>query len=309
MTKSADHIRSPAPDTAPRLAPDLATGPTSNPMLRLSGLTCPQCGAAVAIPHDSECALCAACGSSLMKAGGVLVQVTQERVGVTRAQAAESLQAWIDAATASGPRNAHADAVLPRTAVDDLRFFPFLKVRGTGGEWVTPLAALPSPLVAELGHAPGQMLDVAGAVAPRAVVAGIAAVSAAHYTVSGPADTARSIPDATLLEPAMAQAMADGSVSRVIIEYRGYYGASYSVEGGDGRRRAAVIGAGQGVVYGEAPPGRRQTLRDQAVFLGVAVLLIAEAAFAPGLYPRLIAVLVTAFIAFLVLAGTVVTDG
>jgi len=135
------------------------------------------------------------------------------------------------------------------------------------------------------------------------------AVSAAHDTVSGPADTARSIPDATLLEPAMAQAMADRSVSRVIIEYRGYYRAAYSVEGGDGRRRAAVIGAGQGVVYGEAPPGRRQTLRDQAVFLGVAVLLIAEAAFAPGLYPRLIAVLVTAFIAFLVLAGTVVTDG
>ena len=103
--------------------------------------------------------------------------------------------------------------------------------------------------------------------------------------------------------------MVDRSVSRVLIEYRGYYPAKYSLEGNDGQRRDAIVAAGQGVVYGERPPSRRPSARDQGVFLGVTALLLAEAAFAPGLLPRLIAVLMTALVAFALLGLTVVRDG
>ncbi len=45
------------------------------------------------------------------------------------------------------------------------------------------------------------------------------------------------------------------------------------------------------------------------MFLGTAALLLAEAAFVPGLYLRLIAVLVTALVAWIVVTWTVVRHG
>jgi len=98
-------------------------------------------------------------------------------------------------------------------------------------------------------------------------------------------------------------------VSRALVEYRGCYPAKYSLGEADDRPHAAIIAAGQGTVYGERPPARRRTARDQAVLLGTAALLMAEAGFVPGLQPRLAAVLVTALVAWIVLTWTVVRNG
>jgi hypothetical protein len=250
--------------------------------------------------------------------GGVLVQVVTERVELTRAQAEDSLRAWISrgaAPVAARNRSGHGE---PWTAVGDLRFYPFLKVSGASGDRVTPLAPLSSPWVAELGHAPGQLLDAstpglspAAAVAPPMVApaATAAPTAVASPMVAPAAAAATTLPDPALVKAVLETAMADRSVSRVLIEYRGYYPAKYSLEGNDGQRRDAIVAAGQGVVYGEQPPSRRPSARDQGVFLGVTALLLAEAAFAPGLLPRLIAVLMTALVAFVLLGLTVVRDG
>ena len=244
--------------------------------------------------------------------GGVLVQVVMERVELTRAQAEDSLRAWISrgaAPVAARNRSGHGE---PWTAVGDLRFYPFLKVSGASGDRVTPLAPLSSPWVAELGHAPGQLLDAStpglSPAAPAAVAAPMMAPATAP-TVTARASAATTLPDPALVTAALETAMADRSVSRALIEYRGYYPAKYSLVGNDGQRRDAIVAAGQGVVYGEQPPSRRPSARDQGVFLGVTALLLAEAAFAPGLLPRLIAVLMTALVAFALLGLTVVRDG
>ena len=116
--------------------------------------------------------------------------------------------------------------------------------------------------------------------------------------VAGPVqivpDPSLTPPDPRLVEEVLAQALTDQTVSRALVEYRGYYPAKYSLSEADGRPHTAIIAAGQGTVYGERPPARRRTARDQAVLLGTAALLMAEAGFVPGLQPRLAAVLVTA---------------
>ena len=309
---------------------------------RLPVASCPQCGAAVSMPHDSDSVVCAACGSSLTKVGGVLVQVVSERVDVSRAQAEDALRAWISKSTPAGPSRGRSAAEHNSTSVGDLRFFPFLKTTGVNGEKVTPLAALPSQWVAELGHAPGQMLDVADhaqglvpgssagpAPGPAQAAAALTAppsVQTAALTahaaptavapapaVAGPvqivSDPSLTPPDPTLVEEVLAQALTDQTVSRALVEYRGYYPAKYSLGEADGRPHTAIIAAGQGTVYGERPPARRRTARDQAVLLGTAALLMAEAGFVPGLQPRLAAVLVTALVAWIVLTWTVVRNG
>ncbi len=284
-----------------------STDQTLKAVPRLSVASCPQCGAAVSMPHDADSVVCPVCGSSLTKVGGVLVQVVSERVDVTRAQAEDWLRAWISKSVSPGLLRGRSRAEQTSTTVGDLRFFPFLKISETNGEKITPLAALPSPWVAELGHAPGQMLDVAdhgqGLVASRTagpMPAGLAP------TAPGPALTP---PDLALVEETLTHALTDPAVSRVLVEYRGYYPAKYSMGDVDGRSYAAIIAAGQGIVYGERPPSRRRTARDQAVFLGTAALLLAEAAFVPGLYLRLIAVLVTVLVAWIVVTWTVVRHG
>ena len=309
---------------------------------RLPVASCPQCGAAVSLPHDSDSVVCAACGSSLTKVGGVLVQVVSERVDVSRVQAEDALRAWISTSTPAGPSRGRSAVEQSSTSVGDLRFFPFLKTSGVNGERVTPLAALPSQWVAELGHAPGQMLDVtdhgqglvpgssAGPVpgpaqvvmAPTAppsmqtaapIVHGVPTTPTPASTVGGrlqtPPDPSLTAPDPTLVEEVLAQALTDQTVSRALVEYRGYYPAKYSLGEADDRPHAAIIAAGQGTVYGERPPARRRTARDQAVLLGTAALLMAEAGFVPGLQPRLAAVLVTALVAWIVLTWTVVRNG
>jgi hypothetical protein len=309
------------------------TGASPSVEFSLSAVSCPQCGAAVALPHDSESVVCPACGSGLRMVGGVLVQVVMERIELTRAQAEDSLRAWISRGAAPMAARNRSDQGAPWTAVGDLRFYPFLKVSGASGERVTPLAPLSSPWVAELGHAPGQLLDAstpglppgapaavtaamlapavaaAPTVAPMAVASALTAAPTAAPTVTASVSAGTTLPDPALVKAALGTAMADRSVSRVLIEYRGYYPAKYSLEGNDGQRRDAIVAAGQGVVYGEQPPSRRPSARDQGVFLGETALLLAEAAFAPGLLPRLIAVLMTALVAFVLLGLTVVQDG
>ena len=308
---------------------------------RLSVASCPQCGAAVSMPHDSDSVVCTACGSSLTKVGGVLVQVVSERVDVSRVQAEDALRAWICKSTPAGPSRGRSAAEQSSTSVGDLRFFPFLKTSGVNGEKVTPLAALPSQWVAELGHAPGQMLDVAdhsqglvpgssarpapgpaqAAAAPTtppvqtaALTAhGASTAAAPAPSVAGPLQIAPDLSltpsDPTLVEEVLAQALTDQTVSRALVEYRGYYPAKYSLGEADGRPHAAIIAAGQGTVYGERPPARRRTARDQVALLGTAALLMAEAAFVPGLQPRLAVVMVTALVAWIVLTWTVVRNG
>jgi hypothetical protein len=236
---------------------------------------CPQCGAPVRLPHNAEFFPCPSCRSILVLAQGVLTHVLHDRVCVTREQAAGILKAWLD-------KQGFVPTVTP--AVGELRSFPFIRVKRDEEERVAPLGSPPSPAVGQLAYAPTELVEVSGP------VEGI---------------------DRVTLETATAVALADPRTTEVQIEVHSYYQADYAVGDGVSTRFSAVIGAGQGSVYPDALPPRsgRSMGRLQWYLLGIAVILVAEAAAVPGLWPALIAIVATAAVLCGILVGTGVDRG
>lgn len=224
------------------------------------GLGCPQCGAPVQVPHNADFIRCASCKSTLVLAQGVLTHVLRERVCVTREQATGILEAWLG-------KQAYVSTVPP--TVGELRFFPFVRVQREDEERVVPLGALPSPAVAQLAHAPTELAET-----------------------SEPVDGI----DRAALEVVIGAALADPETRGLQVEVRGYYPARYVVSQNLATRFSAVIGAGQGPVYLDTLPPRPGSSigRLQWYLLGLAVVLVAEAAAVPGLWPALLAIVATA---------------
>lgn len=226
----------------------------------MSEIGCPQCGSPVRMPHDADVTRCAFCGSTLVLARGVLTHLLRERIGVTRDQAAAVLQAWL----------ARQDyAAVSVKVVDELRFFPFLRVTREVDELVVPLAALPSPAVGLLAHAPTELLE---------------------------SDRAVEGVDQDELDAALSVALADPETRSLQLEERGYYAARFTI--GDEIRTncSAVVGAGRGAVYPDALPLRaeRSVARLGWYLMGLAVVLVAEAIAIPGVWPALVAIVLTA---------------
>jgi LSD1 subclass zinc finger protein len=225
-----------------------------------SEIGCPQCGAPVRLPHNADFIRCASCKSTLVLAQGVLTHVLRERVCVTREQATGILEAWLD-------KQAYASTVPP--TVGELLFFPFVRIQREDEEHVAPLGALPSPAVAQLPYAPTELVET-----------------------SDPVDGI----DQAALGAVIGAALADPKTKGVQVEVRGYYPARYAVSQEVPTRFSAVIGAGQGPVYPDTLPPRSggSVGRLQWYLLGLAVLLVAEAAAVPGLWTALLAIVATA---------------
>jgi hypothetical protein len=225
---------------------------------------CPQCAAPVQVPHNAGFIHCASCGSTLVLAQGVLTHVLRERACVTRVQAAGILEAWLN-------KQAYVSTAPP--VVNEVRFFPFVRIDREDEERVAPLGPLPSPAVARLAHAPTELVEAAEP------VDGI---------------------DHAALEAAIGDALADPVTKGVQVEVRGYYPASYAVGDEAPTRFSAVIGAGQGPVYPDTLPPRSggSVGRLQWSLLVLAVVLVAEAVAVPGLWLALLAIVVTAAVSF-----------
>jgi hypothetical protein len=221
---------------------------------------CPQCGAPVRLPHDADFVRCGSCGSTLVLAQGVLTHVLLERVCVTREQAAGILQAWVN-------QQGFESKVAP--TVGELSSFPFVRVKREVDEHVAPLGALPSPAVAQLAHSPTELVETADP------VEGI---------------------DQAALEAVLSSALADPATQGVQVEVRGYYPARYAVGQEVPTRFSAVIGAGTGPVYPDTLPPRSGDFmgRLQWYLLGLAAVLVVEAVAVPGVWPALLAIVLTA---------------
>jgi hypothetical protein len=221
---------------------------------------CPQCGAPIQVPHNADFIRCGSCGSTLVLAQGVLMHVLLERVCVTREQAAGILQAWVD-------KQGFESKVAP--SVGELSLFPFVRVKRENEEHVSPLGALPSPAVAQLAHAPTELVETAD-----------------------PVDGM----DQAALEVVVGAALADPATKGVQVEVRGYYPARYAVGKETATRFSAVIGAGQGPVYPDTLPPRSGDFmgRLQWYLLGLAAVLVIEAVAVPRVWPALLAIVLTA---------------
>lgn len=225
----------------------------------MSDIGCPQCGSPVRMPHDAEVTRCASCGSALVLARGVLTHLLRERISVTRDQAGAVLQAWL--------ARQDYDAVSVK-AVDELRFFPFLRVTRQEDELVVPLAALPSPAVGLLANAPTELLE---------------------------SDRAADGIDQDELEAALSDALADPETRSLQLEDRGYYAARFTIGDETPTNCSAVVGAGRGTVYPDALPLRAEkpVTRLGWYLMALAVVLVAESAAIPGVWPALVAIVLT----------------
>ncbi len=221
---------------------------------------CPQCGAAIRMPHSADFIRCASCGSILVLAQGVLLHVLRERVCVTREQAPGILQAWLK-------KQGFESALAP--VVGELQHFPFLRVKREDDEHVAPLEALPSPALAQLASAPTEMIE-------------------SPDPLEGM--------DWGVLDAAIGAALTDPATKSVQVEVRAYYPAKYALGREVPTWFSALVGAGQGPVYPDALPARSGVFTGslQWYLLGLAVVLVAEAWAVPGLLPALLAIVATA---------------
>lgn len=245
------------------------------PELTHSVVACPQCGADVSLPHDSDFVRCSSCGSTLVLVHGTLAHVLQERVGVTREQAGGILCAWLK-------RQAYVPACQP--TVEELRTFPFLRVREQEDEQVTPLAPLPSPAVAHMANDPTELMESDD---PVGQVGSEALEWAAESAAQNPAALA------------------------VQVEVRGYYAAEYTLMGEEARTYSAIIGAGQGTVHADVLPPRtlRRDGRLRGYLIGLAAILVAESVSIPSLGVAVGAVLATAALFGVIILATGVSRG
>jgi hypothetical protein len=110
----------------------------------------------------------------------------------------------------------------------------------------------------------------------------------------------------------VAAALAEPEVTAVQVEMRGYYPAQY-ILGGDEvpMRYSLAIGAGQGAVYADSlpPRPRRSAGRINRYLVGLVVVLIAEAAAIPGLWPAILVIVATAIVFCVVLLGIEARSG
>jgi hypothetical protein len=155
--------------------------------------------------------------------------------------------------------------------VGDLHTLPFLRVKTDGDERVMPLVPLPSPALAHLAHDPAELDETDDP------VEGI---------------------DREALDAAVGGALDDPLTRTVQVEVRGYYSAHFTVSGEDVQTCSAAIGAGQGPVHPDMLPARalRLDTRLRWYLLALAVVLVAEAAAIPGVWPAVAAVLVTSVV-------------
>jgi hypothetical protein len=188
--------------------------------------------------------------------------VLRERVGVTRERAAGILEAWL-------ARQAYLVTSSP--AVGDLRTLPFLRIKTDGDERVMPLVALPSPALAHLAQDPAEFVE------SDDPVEGI---------------------DRGALDAIVGAALDDPSTRTVQVEIRGYYPAQFAVAGDGVQTCTAVVGAGQGPVHPDTLPARalRRDGRLRGYLVGLAVILVAEAAVIPGVWPAAAAVIATSVV-------------
>ncbi len=125
-------------------------------MIQSAETACPQCGALLTVPHQVDTFACAHCGSSLRAGQGLRVHRLVESPRVSRQAAAGFLKRWF--AGSDGPADLEKAAL---SNVEGLRYFPFLRVRRTGADTVTPLAPLPGPEVLGLARVPVQLETLA----------------------------------------------------------------------------------------------------------------------------------------------------
>ena len=258
---------------------------------------CPQCGALLTPPVEVETWTCPWCASTLRPADGVRVYQLVESPRVDRAAAAQSVLAWF-----TGPEMPRGISDDARMDVGELRYFPFLRVRGLEGETVVPLAALPLPDVAAVAHVPA---DLGPVLAPGAD-GRQAAREGGPASSTAPAMPALPEPDDAILRSLLRVAAAERGTRELMVEYRAYFPLRYSYRG---ERYTGIVDASAAGVHAARRPARREVSREWLVALVVVSPLAVEALLIPWFWIAVAAIVVSAPATYVLARQVVVRYG
>jgi hypothetical protein len=184
-----------------------------------------------------------------------------------------------------------AGKALGSLRIGGMQSFPFLRVKGRGGDQWRPLAPLPLPDVLDLAWVPADLHPVSDSLTT-------------FCEESGP--PGRLPPEDELLRAHLRQAARDPETREVYIEERVYFPAWYSY--GGSHFSAIVAGGTARVLAARRPPGGR-LMGERFLAPPSALLLIGVALFVPTLGGKLAGVAFTAVLLFLLLRWLVARHG
>ncbi len=239
---------------------------------------CPQCGVPILIPPRGQIFACTWCGSTLQVSEGVPLHYLVERPRLNRREAEELARGRLGVPVPGRMRAASISF-----DVGAVCYFPYLRVRREGKDEILPLAALPTVDLFDLAEVPADLQPLKGCLPQGAEQA-----------------------DEALVRARLRESVADGATQGLSVEYRAYYPVAYTAP--TGSFSALVPGAGGGV-WAARRPARHAAAAEKRMSAGVATVLFAEALLLPGLWPRVLAVLITAVLLFLALRWVLARRG
>jgi hypothetical protein len=216
---------------------------------------------------------CPWCQSTLRPAEGVPIHYLEEIPRLDSEQALAAVRAWAAASNLPVKMEQEADF-----RIGELRFFPFLRVRRTGPDAVFPLAPLPHPEVYDLGRTPGDLRPLLGA--------------------TGEAPHGAPPPDDESLRAELKRALGEEGVIDLLVEYRAYFPVAYEYRNA---HFSLVVSAGSGWVHATRRPARLDVVGERIMTAAAIAVLFVEAVFLPGLWVKLVAIVLTAAALFPIL--------